>query len=294
MEGLSPEEERLLERWLSSEEPIDVAGATRALKEIKPIFEHFGITFFLTSGTCLGAIREHGIIPWDDDVDIGSVSGLHGFTTADSMGELVAAFRREGFLTRLYRTGPNLLIPLVKYSAKVSWCGFAAISGCIEQYPSLHTPLRFFTDLKEIDFLGERFYVPNPPEEYLALKYGEEWRLPKKAGAYERDILAQVVAAWMPGGVAAGERAAGGGFAPGQTCRFRVLDDQGKPAAGAEVIVIGLGHCTTDESGLAGLHVSQDDYYPVVIRHGDRETIDYFPRISAGGELTYRMDAQAK
>jgi hypothetical protein len=40
------------------------------LKCTHAIFEHFGITYWLTGGSMIGYMRHGGIIPWDDDIDI--------------------------------------------------------------------------------------------------------------------------------------------------------------------------------------------------------------------------------
>ena len=202
MNKLSAEEEQQLDKWLQAVSEgysikIDIDNTTKALKEVKQILDDLGITFFLISGTCLGAIRDNGIIPWDDDVDIGSVIGLHGITE-ESLEAIVAAFLSNGFLTRVDHYGPNSFLPLVKYSSYISWTCFPALDGHIVQFPFLKTPLSFFTDLKEITFLDEKFYVPNPPEEFLRLKYGDDWRVPKKSGVFENDVLNQVMANPMP------------------------------------------------------------------------------------------------
>lgn len=61
------------------------------LCEADRIFRQHSIRYCLAFGTLLGAVRHHGFIPWDDDVDIHVYSEDNGFAMAALKSELDAA-----------------------------------------------------------------------------------------------------------------------------------------------------------------------------------------------------------
>ena len=54
---------------------MHMGDAEKVLLEIRQLLNDTNIIFFLRHGTCLGAVRDGALIPWDDDIDMGQSSG---------------------------------------------------------------------------------------------------------------------------------------------------------------------------------------------------------------------------
>lgn len=276
-------------------QPMEIHTAENLLKEAKEVLDEFGIVFFLRHGTCLGAVREGALIEWDDDLDIGSIIGLHGLTE-DLIEPVSAAFRERGFDAIITEADLHISVELSKLDTHLDWTCYRIIDDSIYQYPVVKIPVRLHTNLRSIDFLGTQFNVPNPPGEYLCLKYGPNWMIPKRTG-YEQDILAQ-----MPDQPtsAFGEfihfiR----GFLPQRnTGSLQVLDFMGQPVEGAEVVVVpttvlsGRMRSTTDRDGRAKLNLPNAGYYVLTIRHGDHEEVLFVEQLEPAVNYVYKPDPE--
>ena len=254
--------------------PMDPAVAESNLKEAKQILDQLGVVFLLGSGSCLGAIRDNAFIPWDDDIDLVSVIGINGLTE-ESADIAATAFRDKGYFVAeidgVYSKNRMTIKDLVRLSMEF----VRIIDGNIYAYPGIQLPARLFTQPKEIEFLGERFHVPNPPEEYLRLKYGEEWKVPKKAGAYEKDVVEKIPDANLVG----------------RPSRLRVLDVEGRPVSGAEVVLVGGGRSRTDRSGYTEIILPGADWYALIIRYPGHEQVLYMEEMEPDRTYVYRADA---
>ena len=109
---------------------IDPELAKQMLKEAKEILDPLGIPFWLRQGTCLGAVRDQAFIPWDDDVDLGSVIGLNGLTE-DMLDPVFDAFRDRDYFVNVESNDRWIAAGMMKSSLRVDLTFFHIIDDSI-------------------------------------------------------------------------------------------------------------------------------------------------------------------
>ena len=267
---------------------MDIADAEQFMREVKAIFDEHGVVFFLRQGTCLGAVRDGALIPWDDDLDLGSIIGLHGFTE-DMIEPVADALRAAGSYVEVSNDGLYTSIRIFKYRIRIDWQCYRVVEGTIAHYPGVPFPVRLFEELTPVDFIGDHYLVPSPPDEYLTFKYGPDWRIPKQVG-YEKDVLDAMPSGSVPGRAGWLKQWFILRFSPRQTARLLVLDTDGAPVPGAEVRIAGLSRSRTNRDGIAKFYLPVADTYALAVTANGVEEVLYEEALSPGQTYVYQPD----
>ncbi len=272
----SGSDETALFKSYANLQPLNTELAKQMLKEAKEIMDPLGVPFFLRQGTCLGAVRDQAFIPWDDDIDLGCVIGLNGLTE-EMIDPVLAAFRDRGYFVNVESNDRWIAAGMMKSWVRIDLTFFRIIDDSIFHFPMIWMPARLFASLKEIEFIGGNYLVPNPPEEYLRTKYGPDWITPKED--YEKDVLDQVSKSRV--------------ITPSQgqpTTKVRVLNQRHELVRGAEVSVVGLAEASTNADGYVEFCLPYKDFYALVIKFDDHREILYQELMSPGASYVYTPD----
>ncbi|HEY3486630.1 MAG TPA: hypothetical protein VGL10_01060, partial [Gammaproteobacteria bacterium] len=139
----------------------------------------FGYKAFIIYGTLLGYYRDNAFISHDDDMDVAYCS-RHS-APEDIKQELMSIMQRllsDGFSVYLsYRRGffrPK--VGKMRFDVFPMW--FDDNKLWMQNTTCLDIGKDAIEPIQRKDFLGVQVYVPNKPEEFIAAKYGPNWKTP--------------------------------------------------------------------------------------------------------------------
>lgn len=150
----------------------ELKSRQRGLEEFAEVLERLGARYFLADGALLGAVRNGDFIPWDDDVGI--------WMKAEDFRILVTAITAEiessGFhVTHGHRRNPKLNIYMYGEKFELeSW----RRRGTWRVRWGLKMPAHLLDNPGQIELRGRFYPCPNPYEEFLEHRYGEDWKTP--------------------------------------------------------------------------------------------------------------------
>lgn len=205
--------------WIASQGHIrrpgdegHLAAEKEALREIGEILTEAGIPWWIDCGTCLGAYRYGGIIPWDEDVDIAVLLpdfdnvrrallklDPKKYLVQDWSGRLnpqnyfKVFIRKTSTLIDIYHFDIDPKAQTIRYILSLEtnslipeWCKIRERRFTVPVSYSVVFPL------KKMRFDGIEVFVPNDPKKYLQRYYGENLDPAKVydplTNRYEKDL----------------------------------------------------------------------------------------------------------
>lgn len=168
------------ERYLEHEAPINQEASKYLLITLKRVLASHDIMIMPMFGTLLGAIREHGFIKNDTDVDV--VIFAENITRVfDLQPELekldihLHCYVLPWIFTFEYQGATCDLYPI--YESAWPWTSRYYL--LMEKYINK----KYFDATEDYELFGEIFKIPANPERLLTYLYGSTWRIPQSKKA---------------------------------------------------------------------------------------------------------------
>ncbi len=173
--------------------------AVRFMHQNVSVMNEAGIDFWIEGGTLLGALRDQKLIPWDHDLDFGMK-----YESEAQMKRLIRKLRSHFYVSvrsfprtskiwhlgkyRVLKIFPrkNLLFKedlcldlFVYYEGPLPGTDELVYKYVVWDRNAYHRK-EFFDTIDTIDFYGSEVPVPAKAEQFIEVKYGKDWRTPKK------------------------------------------------------------------------------------------------------------------
>ena len=160
------------------------------LKEFIRVCEKHNLTYFLVGGSCLGAARHQGFIPWDDDIDVGMPR-----EDFDKYVELQKEYEGTKYFIQTWKSDPHYTYNY----AKLRDSDTTYIENFYYKHQINHG---VWIDIFPIDGFGYKFDKPREKYAHLVsrvwrqsfLSYLPQMRRKFSKGTWFTDLLLNIVA----------------------------------------------------------------------------------------------------
>ena len=174
----------VIKKYILKRDTHNIETITQNIVEAHRILDSIKVKHWLTDGTLLGYYRDGKIFDHEKDADF-------GVFIEDYNEKIVDAFIKKGWRLHyvfgklsigfeLTFSKGNEHIDLFFFYKDNDKIWHAAWKVIKKRYINMIKYYYNKFELKEIDFLGERFLIPADTENYLETKYGKDWRIPVK------------------------------------------------------------------------------------------------------------------
>jgi len=195
--------------------------AIRVLKILVESLEQHNVKYYLDFGSLIGAVRDNGLIPWDDDIDISLFDESDYNKVPDVLNDIrkkhklrtyIFTFewaakkrskrRKEVYVDRIKFTNKeNFQIAKVRtnrfwFFGRGNTCidiffkyKFEGDSYWLANARENSVPIELTCeDLTRINFCGVQCWIPKEYDDYLTYIYGD-WKTPKEQWDHDEDVL---------------------------------------------------------------------------------------------------------